>query len=78
MKMKKIKKIKKNQQHKIKMIYNFENNAYTTPVGEVSNPFRTRFGFHILKVKIFSNIEIIYYDRKLTNIMVLGSYGLFF
>ena len=33
-----------------KMIYNFENIAYTTPVGEVSNPFRTRFGFHILKV----------------------------
>ena len=33
-----------------KMIYNFENIAYATPVGEVSNPFRTRFGFHILKV----------------------------
>ena len=33
-----------------KMIYNFENIAYKTPVGEVSSPFRTRFGFHILKV----------------------------
>ena len=33
-----------------KMIYNFENMAYKTPVGEVSSPFRTRFGFHILKV----------------------------
>ena len=33
-----------------KMIYNFENMAYNTPIGEVSNPFRTRFGFHILKV----------------------------
>ena len=33
-----------------KMIYNFENMAYTSPVGEVSSPFRTRFGFHILKV----------------------------
>ena len=33
-----------------KMIYNFENMAYNTSVGEVSMPFRTRFGFHILKV----------------------------
>ena len=33
-----------------KMIYNFENIAYSTPVGEVSDPFRSRFGFHILKV----------------------------
>jgi len=33
-----------------KMIYNFENVAYQTPVGEVSDPFRTRFGYHILKV----------------------------
>ena len=33
-----------------KMIYKFENMAYKTPVGEVSLPFRSRFGFHILKV----------------------------
>ena len=33
-----------------KMIYKFENMAYNTSVGEVSMPFRTRFGFHILKV----------------------------
>ena len=33
-----------------KMIYKFENIAYSTPVGEVSMPFRSRFGFHILKV----------------------------
>ena len=33
-----------------KMIYKFENIAYNTSVGEVSMPFRTRFGFHILKV----------------------------
>jgi len=33
-----------------KMIYDFENIAYQTPVGQVSEPFRTRFGFHILKV----------------------------
>ncbi len=33
-----------------KMVYPFENMAYKTEVGEVSQPFRTRFGYHILKV----------------------------
>jgi len=33
-----------------KMVYSFENEAYHTNVGEVSKPFRTRFGYHILKV----------------------------
>lgn len=32
------------------MIYPFESYAYHTPKGEVSMPFRTRFGYHILKV----------------------------
>jgi peptidyl-prolyl cis-trans isomerase SurA len=32
------------------MVYPFEEKAYTTPVGSVSEPFRTRFGYHILKV----------------------------
>jgi peptidyl-prolyl cis-trans isomerase SurA len=33
-----------------KMVYAFENVAYTTPIGEVSQPFRTQFGYHVLKV----------------------------
>jgi peptidyl-prolyl cis-trans isomerase SurA len=33
-----------------KMVYPFENAVYTTKVGEVSKPFRTRFGYHIVKV----------------------------
>jgi len=33
-----------------KMVYNFENAAYNTKVGEVSQPFRTRFGYHVVKV----------------------------
>ena len=33
-----------------KMVYDFESVAYNTPVGEISEPFRTRFGYHILKV----------------------------
>ncbi|WP_231928698.1 peptidylprolyl isomerase [Formosa sp. Hel1_31_208] len=33
-----------------KMVYPFETVAFETPVGEVSMPFRTRFGYHIVKV----------------------------
>lgn len=33
-----------------KMVYNFETTAFNTKVGEISNPFRTKFGFHVLKV----------------------------
>lgn len=32
------------------MVYSFENAAYNTPIGEVSKIFRTRFGYHIVKV----------------------------
>jgi len=32
------------------MVTPFEDAAYTTPVGKVSEPVRTRFGFHLLKV----------------------------
>ena len=33
-----------------KMVYPFEVAAYKTPVGEISMPFKTRFGYHIVKV----------------------------
>lgn len=32
------------------MVYSFENEAYNTKVGEVSKIFRTKFGYHIIKV----------------------------
>ncbi len=32
------------------MVYPFETAAYNTPVGEISNIVRTRFGYHILRV----------------------------
>ena len=33
-----------------RMVYAFENGAYATPVGTVSKPIRTRFGYHLIKV----------------------------
>ncbi len=32
------------------LVYPFENMMYNTPKGQISKPFRTRFGYHILKV----------------------------
>jgi len=33
-----------------KMVYDFENAAYNTPIGETSQPFKTQFGYHVVKV----------------------------
>jgi peptidyl-prolyl cis-trans isomerase SurA len=32
------------------MVYQFEEAAYNTPVGKISNPVRTKFGYHLIKV----------------------------
>src|SRR5690606_17620911 len=34
----------------MQMVYPFENTVYNTPVGEISLPVRTRFGYHVVKV----------------------------
>lgn len=33
-----------------RMVYAFENGAFQTPLGQVSKPIRTRFGYHLIKV----------------------------
>lgn len=33
-----------------RMVYPFENAAFTTNIGSISNPFRSRFGYHLVKV----------------------------
>ena len=33
-----------------KMVYDFEKVAFNTPVNEISRPFKTQFGYHVLKV----------------------------
>jgi len=34
-----------------RMVYAFETGAYKTPKGSISNPVRTRFGYHLIKVE---------------------------
>jgi len=34
----------------LQMVYQFENEAFKTPINQISSVFRTRFGYHILKV----------------------------
>lgn len=38
-----------------RMVYAFENGAYKTPVGKVSMPVRSRFGYHLIKVNDIRN-----------------------
>mgnify|MGYP001483600055 CR=1 FL=1 len=32
------------------MVYDFETAAYETPIGEISMPVRTKYGYHLVKV----------------------------
>ncbi len=40
-----------------RMVYPFEEAAFNTPIGDLSMPFRTRFGYHILKVNKKEKLE---------------------
>lgn len=52
-----------------KMVYPFENAAYTTPKGSVSKIIRTRFGYHILKI---NDIRINRGEITVAHIMILN------
>ncbi len=50
-----------------KMVYPFETAAYNTPVGEISMPFKTRFGYHIV---IVNDVRKSRGERTVAHIMV--------
>jgi len=53
------------------MVYPFETAAYETPAGEISEPIRTRYGYHIIKVtdKIpaLGNIHVAHINVKVVD-----------
>lgn len=50
-----------------KMVYPFENAAYSTKINEISTPFRTRFGYHIVQPTASRSSKG---SRKVAHIMV--------
>jgi peptidyl-prolyl cis-trans isomerase SurA len=53
------------------MVYPFENQSYKTTKGEISMPFRTQFGYHILKV---NDKRTVRGEVKLAHIMIRTQY----
>ena len=53
-----------------RMVYPFETAAYNTPKDKISNPVRTRFGYHLIKV---TNIRDNRGDVQVAHIMTLKS-----
>jgi len=54
------------------LVYNFETVMYDTEIGEYSKPFRTRFGYHILKV---NNKRAAKGKHKIAHIMMVVPQG---
>lgn len=50
-------------------VYPFENVAYNTQVGSYSSPFRTKYGYHILKV---NSKDLKVKDKRFSHIMLDG------
>ncbi|WP_231862206.1 peptidylprolyl isomerase [Rufibacter sp. DG15C] len=57
----------------LQMVYPFENAAYNTPKGQVSEPVRTRFGYHLIKV---NDIRTAQGEIKVAHIMVRATQGM--
>ncbi|MGV3539353.1 MAG: peptidylprolyl isomerase [Rufibacter sp.] len=57
----------------LQMVYPFENAAYNTPAGQISQPVRTRFGYHLIKV---NEVRPAQGEIKVAHIMVRAQQGL--
>ncbi|WP_026461648.1 peptidylprolyl isomerase [Adhaeribacter aquaticus] len=57
----------------LQMVYPFENAAYKTQPGQISEPVRTRFGYHVVKV---NNLRPAQGEIKVAHIMVRATPGL--
>ncbi|WP_192823341.1 peptidylprolyl isomerase [Rufibacter sp. LB8] len=57
----------------LQMVYPFENAAFTTPAGQISQPVRTRFGYHLVKV---NEVRPAQGEIKVAHIMVRAQQGL--
>jgi peptidyl-prolyl cis-trans isomerase SurA len=57
----------------LQMVYPFEDAAYKTPVGEVSMPVRSRFGYHLIKVNDKRQAQG---EVKVAHIMVRATPGI--
>jgi peptidyl-prolyl cis-trans isomerase SurA len=53
------------------MVYPFENVAYKTKVGEISEPFKTQFGYHLVKVHDIRDSKG---EVEVAHIMLKGDY----
>jgi len=57
----------------LQMVYPFEDAAYKTPPGQLTNPVRTRFGYHLIKV---NNVRKAQGEIKVAHIMVRATPGM--